>query len=571
MSAEDLLETDGRDTNGRDPDEPDSEGWAEAERDLLVAASVRLADELARARADRDRAVHALDRLQARRSLRAANAFDSGLLRGRRLAAAMKRRTIAWLPSRVAAVPAPPPRPSPAQFRRTFLEKLDRGALRVAIPVPAEGAAQWIDQAHRATVEAEAAGWEVRPMGPDVDAIVLFDPAADIHALPRGPVLLAVVADVRTWVEPARLADVDLVVVPDETVAHALEAGAGVRAAVVVDTPAEGAQPGSGQRVLPPNGLTRALRGWATGLRIGIAIGIPSWEMAESWGDLHFARGIQRQFERRGFATRIHLLHDWTDAVSARDDVAIHLFGLRVRPVHLGQRTVLWVISHPDRVSPAMLDAADRVYVASDLAADQFRSRTVRPVAALHQATDPDRFRVDRSGPQHQVLFVGNTRGVRRQIVEWLVPTTVDLAIYGLGWTAEFRESGIVRGDHIPNQDLNRWYGSAAVVLNDHWPDMRAAGLFSNRLYDALASGAFVISDAVAGMDGEFDGSIVQVKSAGQLRSAIRRYLDDPAARRELAERGRRAVLDRHTFAHRVDRILADLEADLGTTPPHSR
>ena len=43
---------------------------------------------------------------------------------------------------------------------------------------------------------------------------------------------------------------------------------------------------------------------------------------------------------------------------------------------------------------------------------------------------------------------------------------------------------------------LNRYYSSAKIVLNDHWPDMRAHGFLSNRLYDALACGAFVISDA---------------------------------------------------------------------------
>ena len=107
--------------------------------------------------------------------------------------------------------------------------------------------------------------------------------------------------------------------------------------------------------------------------------------------------------------------------------------------------------------------------------------------------------------------------------------------------------------------------------MNDDWPDMRAAGLLSNRLYDALASGAFLISDSVAGMADEFDGAVIEVESAGQLRWAIRDHLASPETRRRLAERGQKAVLGRHTFGHRVDRILSDLRADLGTPLAQSR
>ena len=33
------------------------------------------------------------------------------------------------------------------------------------------------------------------------------------------------------------------------------------------------------------------------------------------------------------------------------------------------------------------------------------------------------------------------------------------------------------------------------MVLNDHWEDMRAEGFLSNRLFDAVASGARVVTD----------------------------------------------------------------------------
>ena len=44
------------------------------------------------------------------------------------------------------------------------------------------------------------------------------------------------------------------------------------------------------------------------------------------------------------------------------------------------------------------------------------------------------------------------------------------------------------------------------------------------------------------------------------MRDLIEFYLDHPEERARLAEDGRRSVIARHTFAHRVDAILAAVE-----------
>jgi spore maturation protein CgeB len=96
---------------------------------------------------------------------------------------------------------------------------------------------------------------------------------------------------------------------------------------------------------------------------------------------------------------------------------------------------------------------------------------------------------------------------------------------------------------------------------------MRTHGFLSNRLYDALASGAFVISDAASGIDDEFDGAVATYTDRNDLRALIDRYLADPEARRAMAETGRNAVLARHTFEHRVERMI-ELIDQLGVEPP---
>ena len=62
----------------------------------------------------------------------------------------------------------------------------------------------------------------------------------------------------------------------------------------------------------------------------------------------------------------------------------------------------------------------------------------------------------------------------------------------------------------------------------------------------------FVVSDSVDGLDSLVDGAVPQYSDAASLKSTIDRLLADHEARAELAARGHKAVLDRHTFADRA-------------------
>jgi spore maturation protein CgeB len=102
------------------------------------------------------------------------------------------------------------------------------------------------------------------------------------------------------------------------------------------------------------------------------------------------------------------------------------------------------------------------------------------------------------------------------------------------------------------------------VVLSDHWDDMRRHGFFSNRLFDAAACGARVVSDDVPGADDLFEGLVRVYRSPEELVELVRdhrRMFPDDAARAEIGRRlGRR-----HSFEARA-RIL--LDAALGVTGP---
>ena len=59
-----------------------------------------------------------------------------------------------------------------------------------------------------------------------------------------------------------------------------------------------------------------------------IKIGAPDWEQAERWGDLHFARALERELRRRGHRCLIQVLDEWESDEGLAYDVVVLLKGL---------------------------------------------------------------------------------------------------------------------------------------------------------------------------------------------------------------------------------------------------
>ena len=465
-------------------------------------------------------------------------------------------------------VPIPPRIDGPATYREHLLGALRDGDRSTAEPLhiaiagvdPARAVRTDVDQLgwHVTTLDTAEDGW-TRP-DTSMDVVLVLDHDLDVRRLPRRIVTVAWLGDdAADWLGRPWFDEYDVVIAPPGAAAEQVR-----RESAKVASPVDpGARPGPAIR--------SALTAWASSTRYGLLVGIADWEVAESWGDYHFARALQRSLERAGHPTRLHFHPDWSNAVTAREDVAVHLFGLREADLRPSQINLLWQISHPDRATAELYDRYDHVFVASDRFAARMAPLAHVPVTALHQATDPERFWPDPTGPAHELLFVGNSRNVRRRIIDDLADTPHDLAVYGRRWRADLIDPRFVKGERIPNADLRRYYSSAAIVLNDHWDDMRAEGFLSNRLYDALACGAFVISDHVVGIDTEFDRAVVTYRDRVDLAALIEQYLGDPDERHERGRRGRAAILDRHTFDARAQVLMTAVAAIERSRPSADR
>ena len=220
------------------------------------------------------------------------------------------------------------------------------------------------------------------------------------------------------------------------------------------------------------------------------------------------------------------------------------------------------MISHPERVTDDELEQYDHVFVASNAYAETLGARLAKPVTALLQCSDPEIFHLPRLRPADDVdiLFVGNSRGHARKIVIDALSERLPIVVYGRHWEGRIDPS-VIRGHHIKNSELHAYYGSAKIVLNDHWPDMGANGFISNRIFDVGLSGGFVISDAFAGAELLKD-CIVTYETPSELRELCERWLADEKGRRAVAMRLRDRVLSQHTFDHRAV-VIADTIAGL--------
>jgi spore maturation protein CgeB len=313
--------------------------------------------------------------------------------------------------------------------------------------------------------------------------------------------------------------------------------------------------------------LVRILRDRERVLSFCLKIGAPNWGAAERWGDLYFARALEAELKRRGHPCRIQVLDEWEDLDGLGDDVVIHLRGLsRYRPKP-GQLNVLWSISHPQDLSADECDTYDLVFVASSHFAEQLRPQTRAKVLMLEQATDPRVFYPEADPSRaHELVFVGNSRNVLRRIVRDVLPTDHDFAVYGGNWDGLI-DDRLVAADFVANEELRKVYSSAAIVLADHWDDMRVHGYVSNRIFDALACGALVISDDVPGLEDRFGGGVLTYATPDGLHELIERMLAAPEERSQRAAAGRSIVLAEHTFAQRVDALLAEVERAHDSVP----
>ena len=203
----------------------------------------------------------------------------------------------------------------------------------------------------------------------------------------------------------------------------------------------------------------------------------------------------------------------------------------------------------------------------------------------LRHAYDPETHRplgaIAEGTPAHDVVFVGTGFQERIELLEAVKWNGIDLGLYGT-WSLlppRHRLRQFVRGRELKNEDAINLYRNAKIGLNLHrrskgWgkqaPRIERAESLNPRAYELAACGVFQISDRRAEVAETFGYSVPTFPDAVGLELLVRDYLEHDRERQACALSARRQILP-HTFAERVNTILADLEAFEGSTMTHGR
>lgn len=286
-----------------------------------------------------------------------------------------------------------------------------------------------------------------------------------------------------------------------------------------------------------------------------IAIKTPNPTSEKHWGDYFFALSLKKSFQKKGFNVFIQEREFWNDDED-KIDIVLVLRGLieyNPNPNHLN---LMWNISHPNDIKLEEYEKYDYVFIASNEYAKEINEKITTNVNPLLQCTDTELFfPLKNDDYAEDILFVGITRGIFRQIIKDISQTNHDFSVYGYGWE-KYIDKKFIKGSFIQNNVLNQAYSSCKILLNDHWGDMIDHDFPSNRLFDALACGTFVISDNIKSANELFEGTIVTYDSVEDLDKKIKYFLNNDAEREYLAKKGQELVLRKHTFDNRVDEIL---------------
>jgi Glycosyl transferases group 1 len=263
------------------------------------------------------------------------------------------------------------------------------------------------------------------------------------------------------------------------------------------------------------------------------------------WGDYWLKEDLLREFRAAGYPVD-----------NSRPKVLLHLFGEPLKEVRAAAYNILWIHSHPDWISPEILGKYQKIYCISKLFTEKicqmgFRAEWLMIPTCMTPAEPEMKF---------DIVFVGNTKqGKARKIVGDMGTPSCGVRIWGWGWKGLIPDEWY-GGEYYEHRMLGSLYSSARIVLNDHHGDMKREGFINPRILDVLASGGFVLSDRVEGMDDIFLGSVPSYDTPEELRRLLEVYINDDEGRRELSRKGREIALQ-YTYRTACAEIIRHISA----------
>ncbi len=280
---------------------------------------------------------------------------------------------------------------------------------------------------------------------------------------------------------------------------------------------------------------------------------------AEGWGDTQYAEGLARAIRQMPGCNAGLLFRGEVPALQNGPAVLLRILGPYLEDPVPGLPNLIWMISPPNLAPSATLARFQAVLCGSAALTRLLQAQGVQ-AHYLPQATTGEMFHPDRhpaGADEIPLAFVGaHAPRAPRRIVLDAIEAGFEPQIWGPGWEGVVPER-LWHGARLEINELAEVYARARVVLNSHMGNMAAMGFMSNRSYDAMAAGARVVSDPVAGFSAPDLPELVQVSGKAALTEVLAPLLSGPPPPREARLALHQRTIACHGFAARAQVIVA--------------
>ncbi len=298
------------------------------------------------------------------------------------------------------------------------------------------------------------------------------------------------------------------------------------------------------------------------GARGKIAFVVSTDDLSEGKGDLFVALVLARALREDGWGITLWPTERYAEEMPSDIDIAIVMIESFV-PGLIDRRTRLvgWVRNWADVwAGLPYLHEFDALWCSSAESADLVRAAFGGDIRVVPIATDPVIF-APSAGSERQrgVVTTANFWGVERSISEALRGLAEVVPVAWFGRNGQYIPSlgSIEHRGLVAWTELDEVYSGWAIVLDDLIPTAARYGNQNSRLFDALACGAFVVTNESRGLADLGLDEVASYSSPDALVPLVDELLSDAGALAERTARLRAVVLERHTGEARAT-VLRD-------------
>lgn len=205
----------------------------------------------------------------------------------------------------------------------------------------------------------------------------------------------------------------------------------------------------------------------------------------------------------------------------------------------------------------------DIIFASSETACNYLKEKSGKEALLLPIATNFNRFNNNIQSNQEyscDYCFTGSYWNDPREIIEMLDPDSLpyEFKLYGKNWDKikKFKkyDQGFLNYSNLP-----KIYASTKIVIDDANRVTKGYGAVNSRVYDALASGALVLTNGEIGAKETFKGILPVFKSKKELNELIEYYLTNKNARTAKIKELQEFVLENHTYKNRANTLKETL------------